>query len=187
MSLSAIPRWPLGSATRRALAMVAKPEATTGLRALLVGTPARAVGPQVEIRAASNRLRQAPDHHDRGTRCSTSRPTLRAPADRSGDRGTSSRGVRPRRASRVRRHRPASEMGSIHKLCVRLLRNRRAPFHVKRRRWLQGCPRLYPQGAQAFYVVFHVKLACLWITSVDNFGRGAALTYGDVDLRVGSD
>jgi hypothetical protein len=34
-------------------------------------------------------------------------------------------------------------------------------------RW--GCPRKYPQGGQAVYVVFHVKLRNLWITSVDNF------------------
>jgi hypothetical protein len=32
-----------------------------------------------------------------------------------------------------------------------------------------GCPRKYPQGRQPVYVVFHVKLNGLWITSVDNF------------------
>jgi hypothetical protein len=31
----------------------------------------------------------------------------------------------------------------------------------------------------AFYVVFHVKRRCLWITSVDNYGGGAAPTERD--------
>lgn len=73
----------------------------------------------------------------------------------------------------------ASEGGSIHKLCVKLLRNRAALFHVKRDGVRGGCPRVYPQGLHAFYVVFHVKLASLWITSVDNFCRGALPTDGD--------
>jgi hypothetical protein len=93
---------------------------------------------------------------------------------------------RPRRTTARSVERPlhASETGTIHKLCVSLLRNQRAPFHVKRRRWVLGCPRLYPQGAQAFYVVFHVKRQGLWITSVDNFGDRLGVGDGDVDLRV---
>jgi hypothetical protein len=47
-----------------------------------------------------------------------------------------------------------------------------------------GCPRRYPQGTQAVYVVFHVKLGGLWITSVDNFRCGVATTDGDVDLHA---
>jgi hypothetical protein len=43
-------------------------------------------------------------------------------------------------------------------------------FHVKPHRWITAHPPVYPQGVQAFYVAFHVKLASLWITPVDNFG-----------------
>jgi hypothetical protein len=32
---------------------------------------------------------------------------------------------------------------------------------------------------QAVYMAFHVKLACLWISSVDNLRRGADGTHGD--------
>jgi len=44
-------------------------------------------------------------------------------------------------------------------------------------------PRPYPQGGQAVYVVFHVKLEGLWITSVDNFGGGETPTDGDHGRR----
>lgn len=42
-----------------------------------------------------------------------------------------------------------------------------------------GCPRVYPQGLQAFYVVFHVKRGGLWITFVDNFYGVVAPTDSD--------
>ena len=48
-----------------------------------------------------------------------------------------------------------------------------------------GHPPLYPQGVTAFYVVFHVKLVGLWITSVDNYGRSAEPTEGDGCRRSG--
>ena len=44
---------------------------------------------------------------------------------------------------------------------------------------MTGNPPLYPQGVYAFYVVFHVKLVSLWITSVDNLGCGAGPTERD--------
>jgi hypothetical protein len=46
-------------------------------------------------------------------------------------------------------------------------------------------PPLYPQGVNPFYVVFHVKLVCLWITPVDNYAGIAAATEGDVRRRFG--
>ena len=77
-------------------------------------------------------------------------------------------------------------MSSIHNLCVTLLNDLpAAPFHVKRDRWKAVHPPVYPQGVQAFYVVFHVKQASLWITSVDNFQRAAMPTGGDVRGRRG--
>ena len=73
----------------------------------------------------------------------------------------------------------ASGVGSIHKLCVKLLRNFEPAFHVKQSGRPELYPRVYPQGPQAFYVAFHVKRRRLWITSVDNFGRGVEGTDGD--------
>jgi hypothetical protein len=55
-------------------------------------------------------------------------------------------------------------------------------FHVKRSRWIMEWLVTYPQGAQAFYVAFHVKPRSLWITSVDNFERAAVPTDGDLLL-----
>jgi hypothetical protein len=56
----------------------------------------------------------------------------------------------------------------------------RGSFHVKRSRWIMELPFTYPQGAQAFYVAFHVKRRSLWITSVDNFQCAAVPTDGDL-------
>jgi hypothetical protein len=58
----------------------------------------------------------------------------------------------------------------------------RGSFHVKRSRWIMEWLVTYPQGAQAFYVAFHVKPRSLWITSVDNFERAAVPTDGDLLL-----
>jgi hypothetical protein len=44
---------------------------------------------------------------------------------------------------------------------------------------MSGHPPEYPQGVQAVYMPFHVKLDCLWISSVDNFARCDAPTDGD--------
>jgi hypothetical protein len=79
-----------------------------------------------------------------------------------------------------------STSGSIHNLCAETVDDGGAwAFHVKQLRWMTAYPPLYPQGVYAFYVVFHVKLACLWITPVDNLGRGAGSTEGDGCLRFG--
>ncbi len=43
------------------------------------------------------------------------------------------------------------------------------PFHVKHGRWIWSYALSNPQARRAFYVVFHVKRSCLWITPVDNF------------------
>ncbi len=60
----------------------------------------------------------------------------------------------------------------------------RAAFHVKQRRPQRALPTEYPQARQAFYVVFHVKLGSLWITSVDNRDLARGLRDGDVDQRL---
>ena len=88
----------------------------------------------------------------------------------------STRGPAKRSASNRRRARSSGQVraGFIHTLCVSLLNNDAAPpFHVKHYLSAAAHPLVYPQGAQAFYVAFHVKQASLWITSVDNFLRAA--------------
>jgi hypothetical protein len=60
-------------------------------------------------------------------------------------------------------------------------------FHVKQLRWMSARPPLYPQGVTTFYVVFHVKLGCLWITSVDNYRivtTAVSVTAADVSGTV---
>lgn len=64
----------------------------------------------------------------------------------------------------------SSSSSSIHNLCVKLLRTGVEAFHVKHGPVERPLQRVYPQGVQAFYVVFHVKLGRLWISPVDNFG-----------------
>jgi hypothetical protein len=52
---------------------------------------------------------------------------------------------------------------------------------------MRARPPLYPQAATAFYVVFHVKLGRLWITSVDNYAAlrcPASVTGVDVSGTV---
>jgi hypothetical protein len=53
------------------------------------------------------------------------------------------------------------------------LDQRRSRVSRETSRWMLGSPRFHPQAPQAVYVVFHAKLAPLWITSVDNFGGTA--------------
>jgi hypothetical protein len=57
------------------------------------------------------------------------------------------------------------------------------PVSRETNRWIKSRPGTYPQGPQAVYVGFHVKGGCLWITSVDNFGRAAMPTDRDVPRR----
>jgi hypothetical protein len=58
-------------------------------------------------------------------------------------------------------------------------------FSVSREqlRWMMARPPLYPQAVTPFYVVFHVKLGSLWITSVDNYHRHPVIRDGDGGRR----
>src|SRR3954470_24763649 len=79
---------------------------------------------------------------------------------------------------------PMTGLRALSTSCAQgLLTTACTPFHVKQHRCTEVRPLLYPQGAHACDVVFHVKLRCLWITSVDNFWRAGVPTDRDVRQR----
>ena len=106
--------------------------------------------------------------------CLSSEPAASGAPDSSSadlDQATRVNGTISGRGVRDDDRKPLSSSSSIiHNLCVKLLRTRLEAFHVKHGPVERRSRRVYPQGVQAFYVVFHVKLGCLWISPVDNFG-----------------